>query len=201
MIKDKVWLQGQAVPESSLIQVLCPDELGMLWSRAMSLSCQQHSPRAQHRGPSPGSRGPSSNDLQQQQPGEDQEVYTLLKVELKTAFDWSVSRVKFLLAYNLSDSRSMILQYPTTCRVMYGATVILHSSSGEHFQASRLWSVLGLCRCFKMSLNVMVFQNIAFCLVLEWVGLLLGASLGKDLCRIKDCYSSRGSIDPRTATN
>lgn len=109
---------------------------------------------AQHWGSSPGSRGSPSTDLQQQQPGEDQQVSTSLKVELKAAFDWSVSCVKLLLAYNLSNSRNMILRYPTTCRVM--DTVILHSSSGEHFQACRLWSVLGLCRCFKMSPNVTV---------------------------------------------
>lgn len=46
-------------------------------------------PAAQPKSPalSPGSRGPSSTDLQQQQPGEGQEVSTSLKVELKTAFD------------------------------------------------------------------------------------------------------------------
>lgn len=74
----------------------------------MSLPCQQHSLTAQHCSPSPGSRGPSSPDLQQQQPGEDKEVSTSFKVQIKTAFDWSVSCVKFLLAYNL---RNMIQKY------------------------------------------------------------------------------------------
>lgn len=95
--------------------------------------------------------------------------FYITQAELKTAFDCSVSCVKFLLAYNLSDSRNTILQYPTTCRVMYGATVILHSLSGEHFQASRLWSVLGLCRCFKMGLNVMVsVLEHSFCPEMSW---------------------------------
>jgi len=112
--------------------------------------------------------------------------------------------VKFLLARILSGSRNVILRHPTTCRVMYGLTVILQLTVGGIFSGIQALICTRIMQMFQneSKCNAECLRTQLF--ILSWNELgffLLGASSGKDPCQIKVSYCTQQSIVSRTATN